>query len=102
MVGRRAGQEAWRELTIGIRSYRAEMALERCGGTGNHAQSPDGIPGWAEMDGVILETLFSHQLLTPDYCGQTGYFPKMIIHNLEATSRDGMVPFLSQKTSRKK
>ena len=30
MVGRRAGQEAWRDLTIGIRSYRAELALERC------------------------------------------------------------------------
>lgn len=30
MVGRRAGQEAWRDLTVGIRSYRVELGLERC------------------------------------------------------------------------
>ena len=45
------------------------------------------------MDGGILESLSSHQLLTPDHCAQTGYFPEVILHNLEATSRDGMVPF---------
>ena len=31
----------------------------------------------------ILETLSSHQLLTPDHCGQAGYFPKVIITSLD-------------------